>query len=302
MICSVWTREPASPNWVGRVRRAMTTSSSDALPARSPRPLIVTSTWRAPACTAASVLAVASPRSLWQWTLTVAASPTRSTTRPTSARELGRDRIADRIRDVDRGRTGLDDGAVDLEQEVGVGPRGVLRGELDLGVPPELLATVGHPAHRVGERLLAIDAQLVLEVDVAGGDEHGGGRSATLIASMARCGSPSRQRASAATAIPPFVSWAIRRTASKSPGDAAGNPASMTSTLRRASWRATSSFSAAVRPAPGACSPSRRVVSKMRTCPGPTNGPAGRGTPLLIARLPAWSPPPGPGRPAPRPG
>ena len=30
------------------------------------------------------------------------------------------------------------------------------------------------------------------------------GRSATLIASMARCGSPSRQRASAATAIPPL--------------------------------------------------------------------------------------------------
>ena len=85
MICSVWTREPASPNCVGRVRRAMTTSSSDALPARSPRPLIVTSTWRAPAWTAASVLAVASPRSLWQWTLTVASSPTSLTTRATSA-------------------------------------------------------------------------------------------------------------------------------------------------------------------------------------------------------------------------
>ena len=63
----------------------MTTSSSDALPARSPRPLIVTSTWRAPAWTAASVLAVASPRSLWQWTETVASRPTSLTTRPTSA-------------------------------------------------------------------------------------------------------------------------------------------------------------------------------------------------------------------------
>jgi len=41
----------------------------------------------------------------------------------------------------------------------------------------------------------------------------------------------------------------------------------MTSTRRRTSWRATSSFSAAVRPAPGACSPSRRVVSKMRRSP-----------------------------------
>src|SRR5436190_106211 len=72
------------------------------------------------------------------------------------------------------------------------------------------------------------------------------GRSATLIASIARCGSPSLQRARAATAIPPRVSWAIRRTASKSPGEAAGNPASMTSTLSRASWRATSSLSAAL--------------------------------------------------------
>ena len=71
-MCSVWTPEPRSGNCVGRVRRAMTTSSSDALPARSPRPLIVTSTWRAPAWTAARVLAVASPRSLWQCTLTVA--------------------------------------------------------------------------------------------------------------------------------------------------------------------------------------------------------------------------------------
>ena len=105
------------------------------------------------------------------------------------------------------------------------------------------------------------------------------GRSATLIASIARCGSPSRQRARAATAMSCGVSWAIRRTASKSPGEAAGKPASMTSTLRRTSWRATSSFSAAVRPAPGACSPSRRVVSKMRTRAGrPTNGPSGRGT------------------------
>ena len=83
--CSVWTCAASSGNWLGRVRRAITTSSSDALPARSPRPLTVTSTWRAPAWTAASVFAVARPRSLWQWTLTVASRPTRSTTRPTSA-------------------------------------------------------------------------------------------------------------------------------------------------------------------------------------------------------------------------
>ena len=161
----------ASGNCVGRVRRAITTSSSDALPARSPRPLIVTSTWRAPAWTAASVLAVARPRSLWQWTLTVAWSPTRSTTRLTSVAELGRDGVADGVGDVDRGRAGLDDRLVDLEQVVEVGARGVLGAELDLGVAAELLAAVADPADGLGQRGLAIDPELVLEVDVARRDE-----------------------------------------------------------------------------------------------------------------------------------
>ena len=54
-----------------RVRMAITTSSSEALPARSPMPLTAHSTCVAPARTAASELAVARPRSLWQCTLTV---------------------------------------------------------------------------------------------------------------------------------------------------------------------------------------------------------------------------------------
>src|SRR5882757_10601628 len=58
---------------------------------------------------------------------------------------------------------------------------------------------------------------------------------------------------------------AIARTDARSSGDAAGNPASMTSTPSRASARAISSFSGAVMVAPGDCSPSRRVVSKIRT-------------------------------------
>jgi hypothetical protein len=57
-----------------RVRRAMTISSMAALPARSPMPLTVHSTWRAPALTAASELATARPRSLWQWTEMIALS------------------------------------------------------------------------------------------------------------------------------------------------------------------------------------------------------------------------------------
>ena len=57
-----------------RTRIAITTSSIAVLPARSPRPLIVHSICRAPASTAASALAVAMPRSLWQWVAMVIAS------------------------------------------------------------------------------------------------------------------------------------------------------------------------------------------------------------------------------------
>jgi len=56
---------------------------------------------------------------------------------------------------------------------------------------------------------------------------------------------------------------AMARTASKSPGLAAGKPASMTSTRRFSNCRATRSFSSKVMDAPGLCSPSRSVVSKI---------------------------------------
>ena len=52
----------------------MTTSSSAALPARSPMPLIVHSTCRAPASQPARLLATAMPRSSWQWVLMIARS------------------------------------------------------------------------------------------------------------------------------------------------------------------------------------------------------------------------------------
>src|SRR5216117_1931600 len=58
---------------------------------------------------------------------------------------------------------------------------------------------------------------------------------------------------------------AIAQTARRSPSDALGNPASITSTPSVSSWRARRSFSSAVMELPGACSPSRSVVSKMMT-------------------------------------
>ena len=55
-------------------RSVITTSSSEVLPARSPMPLIVTSACRAPFRMPLSVLAVAMPRSLWQWVEMIARS------------------------------------------------------------------------------------------------------------------------------------------------------------------------------------------------------------------------------------
>jgi hypothetical protein len=64
-------------------------------------------------------------------------------------------------------------------------------------------------------------------------------------------------------------------TASKSPGEAAEKPASITSTFSRASCSAISTFSRASSEMPGDCSPSRSVVSKIVTS-GPSIATASR--------------------------
>ena len=70
---SSWVAMPVSKGSRSRrTLRAITTSSREQLPARSPMPLMVHSTWRAPASTAARLLATARPRSLWQCTLRMA--------------------------------------------------------------------------------------------------------------------------------------------------------------------------------------------------------------------------------------
>src|SRR3954451_22939920 len=63
----------------------------------------------------------------------------------------------------------------------------------------------------------------------------------------------------------PWTSRAIAWTASKSPGDEIGKPASMMSTPSRAGWWAISSLPCLLSEIPGDCSPSRRVVSKILT-------------------------------------
>ena len=90
------------------------------------------------------------------------------------------------------------------------------------------------------------------------------GRSASLIAPQAASMSALCVRASPQITGPSTVR-AIASTASKSPGEVIGKPASITSTPRRASWLAISTFSWVFSEIPGDCSPSRSVVSKMST-------------------------------------
>ena len=87
-------------------------------------------------------------------------------------------------------------------------------------------------------------------------------RFAGLSASAAREMSRSFARASEQI-VDSRTAVAIALTASKSPLLDAAKPASMMSTRMRSSWRAMRSFSSRVIEAPGDCSPSRRVVSKM---------------------------------------
>ena len=86
--------------------------------------------------------------------------------------------------------------------------------------------------------------------------------AAGLIASPAARMSFSDTRAKEQTVLVLMVS-AMARMASKSPGLAAAKPASITSTRRRSNWRAMRIFSSLVMDAPGLCSPSRKVVSKI---------------------------------------
>ena len=115
-------------------------------------------------------------------------------------------------------------------------------------------------------------------------------RRAGLIASPARSMSFWPARASPHTTA--FLARrAISWTAAKSPSEATGKPASMMSTPMASSSSATSSFSSWVMVAPGDCSPSRKVVSKMTTrscsdCTGVVmaKGPSGGSRPLRGAR------------------
>ena len=87
------------------------------------------------------------------------------------AKELGklvRHGVADRIRDVDGGGTGVDHGFDHLREELELGARSVLRRELDV------LAKVTRHLHALdgaADDLVLGHVQLVLTVDGAGGEK-----------------------------------------------------------------------------------------------------------------------------------
>src|SRR5712675_241675 len=91
----------------------------------------------------------------------------------------------------------------------------------------------------------------------------GAARNALAARSMS-----SRLQRASPQMIEPCTSRATALTDSQSPREAAGNPASITSTPSSASERATRSFSGWVMLQPGDCSPSRSVVSKISTRSG----------------------------------
>ena len=90
------------------------------------------------------------------------------------------------------------------------------------------------------------------------------GRCASLIAPQAASMSALWVRARPQITGPSTLR-AIASTASKSPGEVIGKPASITSTPSRASCWAISTFSPVFSEMPGDCSPSLRVVSNMWT-------------------------------------
>ena len=149
----------------------MAISSSAQLPARSPMPLIAHSTWRAPPSTAASELATAMPRSLWQWVLktTSRAPGTFADQALEQAADLRRRGVAQGVGHVDGGGAGGDRRGDHFGQEILLGAGAVLGGEFDV---VDEAARVRDAGRGQVQHLLLAHAQLVLAMQRAGGDEQ----------------------------------------------------------------------------------------------------------------------------------
>ena len=159
-----------------------------------------------------------------------------------------RHRVADGVGDVDRRRALVDRDLAHLGRELDVGAGRVHRRELDV---VDVLLGVRDRRARLPLDVLARGLELVLmwmsDVEM---NVWIRGRVASLTAFHAASMSATWVRASPAITGPSTVRE-IACTASKSPGEVIGKPASMTSTPSRASWWAISSFSCVFSEMPG---------------------------------------------------
>ena len=236
------------------------------MPARSPMPLIVHSTWRAPACTAASELATASPRSLWQWTLIdrlvspsagdQVARSGRRTRRACSSRRCPGCSPCVAPAATTAGGHGAE--VVEVRCASRPRPRTPRRPRSAApGAPPRRPRRAPAPAScaACSWRWMSLVA---MKVWMRGRSAASSAAAARVMSGVARAREARRRSGRGRRRRRP-------RTASKSPSEAIGKPASSTSTPSSASFAAIRSFSRTVMLQPGDCSPSRRVVSKIVT-------------------------------------
>ena len=234
-----------------RVFSTITISSSEQLPARSPMPLMVHSTWRAPFWTAASELATASPRSLWQWTLTTAddrRAP--STTWPISAPYSSGMRVADGVGDVDRAWRRRR--RPPARPRSGNRARCARRPRRRTRRRRRACAPARPPAAASSSTCSCVIFSLYLRwMSLVARKTWMRGAALALLQRLARrarcraaCSAPARRPCTGTSRL-------TACTASKSPGEAIGKPASMMSTPSSASLRAMRSFSGTVMLQPG---------------------------------------------------
>ena len=217
----------------------MTISSSDALPARSPMPLIVHSTWRTPPWIAARLLATARPRSSWQCVLKTALVGVRHARRDLGEElaDVVRRRVADRVGQVDRRGAVGDRRFDDAAQEIAIAPRRILRRKLH--IVGEAAGRGATPSIDRLEARLARDAQLALEVQIGGREERVDARPLGRLERARRLfdvlrPAPRQRRDDRAAALRARPGAPLR----SRPATRSGSPASMMSTPSASSARA----------------------------------------------------------------
>ncbi len=245
----------------------MTTSSSEQFPARSPIPLMVHSICLAPPSTALRLFATAIPRSLWQCTEKVTLSAPTTCLRRCAKVSLNScgvvyPTVSGTLIVVAPASTAAWTTSVRNSSSV----RDASSGENSTSSHSDLASRTPSTAVRMISSL-AIRSLCSRWIALVARKTWIRGWAASLIADHALSMSSGLQRASPQTTVP-RTSRAMALTDSQSPCDAAGKPASITSTPSSASARATRSFSSGVMLQPGDCSPSRKVVSNINTLSG----------------------------------